>query len=86
MAQDNEYVDYNEFISNKIWKTIKSYSDCIKYIIDKHHKGGVFEYDDGDMRRGYFKYNDKLYTVRTWTVHEKKNGANIIYSIFLTST
>jgi len=74
--------DYDKFFPEKIWSSIKSYEDFIIYLINKHCPEGSYIYEDGDMKRGYFAYEDKMYTIRTWTIHDTPKGAKVQYSIF----
>lgn len=75
--------DYRKNLSNKQWNNIKSYSDFIKFIVNKHCSNGSYVYDDGDCKRGYFSYQDKMYMIRTWTINETPKGASVEYSIFM---
>jgi len=75
--------NYCENYSEKVWENIKSYSDFIKFLINKHCADGSYMYDDGDGRRGYFTHQNKVYTIRTWTVNDTPKGATAEYSIFM---
>ena len=73
--------NYNSHFSEKVWSSIKSYSDFIKHLVKKHCPNGSYVCDDGDCRRGYFKYQNKMYTIRTWNINETKKGARVEYTI-----
>jgi hypothetical protein len=74
--------NYEKFFPEKMWTSITSYSDFIKHLVNKHAPGGSYSYDDGDMRRGYFMYQDKMYMIRTWTIHDTPKGVKTEYSIY----
>jgi hypothetical protein len=73
---------YEKFYPNRVWSSVKSYSDFIKMLVKKHASGGSYIYDDGDMKRGYFLYEKKMYMIRTWTIHDTPKGASVEYSIY----
>jgi hypothetical protein len=80
--------DYDEYYTNEEWTQAagKCYSDYIKHLINTHAPGGVYddEYED-ELRRGFFLYEGVMYTIRTWSIHERKNGCISAYSIFETN-
>jgi len=74
--------NYVTNFSEEVWENIKSYSDFIKYLVNKYCSDGSYIYDDGDCKRGYFSYKNKMYMIRTWTINDTPKGAIVEYSIY----